>query len=769
LGFSFREQGEPSQQLLNYLRQKNMLLVMDSFETILPSAAWLSEVLHAAPQVRFLVTSHARLNIKGEQIFPLSGMDYPSVGEVHNASSFGAVQLFEQGARRVKPDFTLQLKNTSAVIKICQQVQGMPLGILLASAWMELFTPEEIAAEIGKSLDFLSSTWHDVPERQRSLQATFDYSWHLLSEEEQRFLKALSIFCGSFSMEAIRRVSGASIHALQSLVDKSLLSHTPDGRYQIHDLVHQFATERLEQDVEYAREIHTRHSHFFLDALTVWGKELKSALQREAVEAMELDVENLRAAWRWAVEIQDWQGITGGLEGMGWYADLRFRFQEGERACRTALERIPAQPNPQLFSALTTWQAHFLGRLEQAESASKLLQDELERLGALQEQGCEVRFERAQVLYELGDLNMYANRENARDYYQQSLALFQEIGDNENSGTVLSLLGEVVHHAGEYALAGSLLSQALPLLQTGGEPRRLASNLRWLGFTKIRQGRIDEGESYIRQAIEVRKQIGDLSEAAQSQDDYGTVLAWRGRFPEAIDLLEQCLPLYEELGMHVKVAWVLALLGLINNYIRQYENARLVGLRCIQIASQLDFPRELALGYASQGQTNLGEGKLTEAHKHMLQALKVERSIPQSDELAFTLGHLALAELGIDQVDQACQHLREALEIVQKTRGMFSAYICLPTSAVALARIGKVEKAIEVQAMMLRYPAVANAPWYEDTCWQHVATAATILSPEIAQAARERGQQSDLFTTVEELLTEFSGHMMNAEDVQYLH
>ena len=769
LGFSFREQGEPRQQLLNYLRQKNMLLIMDGFETILPSAAWLSEVLQVAPQVKFLVTSRARLNTKDEQLFPLFGMDYPAVDEIHDASSYGAVQLFEQGARRVKPDFTLQLKNTSDVIKICQQVQGMPLGILLASAWMDLFTPEEIASEIGKSLDFLSSIWHDVPERQRSLQATFDYSWHLLSEEEQCFLKALSIFHGSFSMQAIRTVSGASIHLLQSLVDKSLVSHTSDGRYQIHDLVHQFATERLVQDVELAREIHTRHSHFYMDALAEWGKELKSTRQREAVETMELDVENLRAAWRWAVETQDWQAIAGGLEGMSLFADLHFRFEEGERACRTVLEHIPAQPNTHLFSALTTWQAHFLRRLGQAERARQLLQSELERLGALREKGSDIRSERAQVLFELGELNMHIDREKARVYYQQSLEIFQEIGDNENMGKVLSRFGEVVHHAGEYAQAGRLLSLALPLLQVAGEPRRLANNLRWLGFNEIRQGRIDEGEPYIRQAIGVRQQIGDLSEAAQSQDDYGTVLAWRGRFQEAIDLYEQCLPLYEELGMHTKVAWVLALLGLINTYICQYDNARQVSLRCIQSASQLNFPRELALGYVGQGKADLGEGKLAEAHKHMLQAMEVERSIPQSDELAFALGHLALVELGLNQVDQACQHLSEALEINCKTHGMFSAIICLPASAVALARMGKVEKAIEVQAMMLRHPAVANAPWYEDTCWQHVVAAATILSPEVVQAARERGQQRDLFATVEELLKDISSFIMNAESVQCVH
>jgi predicted ATPase/DNA-binding SARP family transcriptional activator len=754
--FSFRDHGEPQQQLKDYFRHKNILLVMDGFEAILPSAAWLSDMLQAAPQLKILVTSRARLNIMDEQLFALSGMDYPIESDLHKASSFGAVQLFEKGARRVKPDFSLQQRHLSDIVRICQQVQGMPLGILLASAWMDLFTPGEISAEIGKSLDFLSYTWNDMPERQRSLKATFDYSWNKLSEEEQGLLKMLSVFHSSFSIHAISSIAGRSMQLLQALVDKSLVNRIPDGRYQIHDLVHQFATERLEKDKEQARDAHTRHSNFYLQELEHWGNELKCSRQSETLVAMEQDVENLRLAWRWAVETQDWSGIAGGFVGMAWFADLRCRFQEGERACRTVLEQMPAQPYNQLFSALVSWQGHFLRRLEQAEHARQLLEGELGRLGALQGQGYDVCFERAQVYFELGELNLDANREKAREYYQQCLELFQMIGDDENTGKALLRLGEVVHHAGEYALAGELLTRALPLLQATGEPRRLASNLRWLGFTEIRQGRIDEGEPYIRQAIDLRKQIGDQSEAAQSQDDYATVLAWRGRYQEAIGMYQQCLPTYEYLGMHNKVAWVLAILALLNNSIHQYDQARQVGVRCIQLATSMSYPRELALGYASLGQADLGERKFDKALNYLIRALEVERSIPQSDELAYTLGFLALAELGVSQIEQAYRHLWEALEIICKTRGMFSAYICLPAAAVALAKKGDVENAIEVQALMSRYPAVDNAPMYEDLCWSYILQASARLPPDEERAAHERGYRRDLFATIGELIEIFS-------------
>jgi predicted ATPase/DNA-binding SARP family transcriptional activator len=769
LGFSFHEQGEPRQQLLDYLCQKSLLLVMDSFEAVLPGAAWVSEVLRAAPQIKFLVTSRASLKISDEQVFTLGGMEVPAPDELEMADQFEAVQLFLAFARHRQPGFVLDDHSRSGVVRICRLVHGLPLGLLLASSWVGLYSLDEIAGQIERSLDFLEVDWSDMPARQRSLQATFDYSWNLLSEEEQCFFTALAVFHGSFSMPAVRRMAEASPRLLQSLVDKSLVSRTPVGRYQVHDLVHQFAVQRLEQDQEHASDIHTRHSRYYLEALEEWKKELKSARQREVLEVMDQEVENLRAAWRWAVTTLDWQGIACALEGMGWYADLRFRFQEGERACRTARENIPQLSYSHLASALAAWQAHFLRKLDRSDDAWQLLRDELVRLGALQAQGGNIRPEQAQVLYELGELYMYTDRVTAKGYYQQSLEMFQEIGDGENSGKVLSRLGEMVHHAGEYVLAGQLLSQALTLLQAAGEPRRLANNLRWLGFNEIRQGRIAEGEPCIRQAIEVRRQICDRSGEAQSLDDYGTVLAWRGRYQEAKEWLEQSLPIYEELGMHAKVAWALALIGLINNNNCLYDEARQVGLRCIQFASQKNFPREQALGYVSLGLADLGEGKYDQAYPHLLQAIEVGRSIPQSDELAGSLGLLSLAELGLGQVEQARRHLCEALEINLKTHGMFSANLCLPVAAVMLSRVGEVEKAIEVQAMMLRYPPISGSSWYEDTCWRYINQASSALPPQVVQARRERGRQRDLFSTAEELLKELSGKIGDDKAGQSVH
>jgi tetratricopeptide (TPR) repeat protein len=643
------------------------------------------------------------------------------------------------------------------VVRICKLVDGMPLGLLLASSWVNEYTADEIAEQIGRSLDFLSVEWVDLPERQHNLRGMFEYSWNLLSQEEQSYLAALSVFHGSFSKEAVSFVIGAPVHLLRCLVDKSLVSYAGLNRYQIHDIVHIFASQKLELDPERATKIRSCHSHYYLERLEIWGKELKSLRQRDVLQVIDQEIENLRAAWRFALLDCDWLSIAKGIDGMGLYADLRSRYQEGELACRSALEKLPSESNRHLVLELTTWLAYFESQQGKIDLAVKRLQNELTHIDSMKTVEINLPGERAALLYNLGEMYYYSDRVRARQYYQDSLAACRQAIDCEITGDVLSRMAEIVHHAGEYTLAGELFLEAMPLLQAKGEPHRLANNLRWMGFNEIRQGRIEEGEVFIKEAIELRKQIGDPVGAAQSMDDYGTVIAWRGSYREALDLLTQSLSIYESQGVHAKIAWVLALSGLLNNHVRQYAHARHTATRCIDFSKQMNYPRELALGYSGLVLADLGEEKYTDAYEHSQQAVDVLHAICQSEELAFVLALLALAEMGLGQIHQARSHICEALEINKKTHGLFSANIALPASAVLLAKLGNTEKAIEIKAMMLRYPAIANSLYYQDICWGEINQLAGELSPEVIHAAGERGKQRDLFSSIDELLSGFSG------------
>ena len=199
-------------QLINFLRQKELLLVLDNLEHLIEPASWLGDVLTEAPDVKLLVTSRERLRLLAERVVELDGLPLP-VASSSSADAFDAVQLFVRRSQRVQPSFAFTPQNAADVTQICQLVQGLPLGIELAAAWVHLLSCHQIATEIAANLDFLTSQHRDVAPRQRSLRAVFDHSWNLLSAEDRDVFCRLAVFRGSFDREAAAAVAGATLSA----------------------------------------------------------------------------------------------------------------------------------------------------------------------------------------------------------------------------------------------------------------------------------------------------------------------------------------------------------------------------------------------------------------------------------------------------------------------------------------------------------------------------------------------------------------------------
>ena len=241
LGLSFHGQDTPEAQLFSFLQARKQLLILDNFEHLLPVVTLIGDLLNQAPGLKILVTSRERLQLQQEWLFPLQGLSWESGPE---GVTSDAVQLFAQRARQVRPTFNLA-GELEAVLRICQLVEGMPLGLELGAAWVFQLSCAEIADEIEAEIDFLATEMRNVPDRHRSIRSVFSYSWARLSPAEQDVLQKLSVFRGGFDRVAAKAVAGASLHTLASLVGKSLLTLADDGRYALHELLRQFAAEKL--------------------------------------------------------------------------------------------------------------------------------------------------------------------------------------------------------------------------------------------------------------------------------------------------------------------------------------------------------------------------------------------------------------------------------------------------------------------------------------------------------------------------------------------
>ena len=299
MGLTLQGERTPEQQVGDFLRARHLLLALDNFEHLLESVPLVDRLLSAAPQLWILVTSRRRLKLSSETVVLLEGLrSPPESGD--DAHGYPAVQMFLLHARRARGHYEPDEQEAAAIAAVCRLVHGMPLGILLAAAWTRVLSPVEIAAEIAKDQDFLQTDMPDVPARQRSLRAVFLHTWNRLSAAERGVFMRLSVFRGGAPLEAARHVAGATVAILATLIDHALLRRLPDGRYDIHELLRQFAQEQLEQDRQAAQAAHDTHSSYYAGFLEERSSAITGAAQQRILQEMTAEIDNIRTAWNWA-------------------------------------------------------------------------------------------------------------------------------------------------------------------------------------------------------------------------------------------------------------------------------------------------------------------------------------------------------------------------------------------------------------------------------------------------------------------------------------
>jgi predicted ATPase/transcriptional regulator with XRE-family HTH domain len=299
--FKFSNPTHQQGQLLRYLCNKKTLLILDNAEHLLEVAGLFADILQACPQVKLLVTSRERLNLLSEWTFEIMGLPVPSNDREERFESFSSVALFLQSARRVRAGFELQERECQWVRKICHFVAGTPLGIELSAAWVGLLSCEEIAREIERNIDFLAVSMRDLPERHRSLRATMDHSWKLLNDEEKVILSRMSVFQGPFSRKAAEEICGANFAVLSSLRNKSLLYRTDSDCFYLHELIRQYAEQKLAEDPGEQARVKDGHAIYYVQRLSEWEQALKGPRQLETFDEIAQEIDNLSLGWQQVV------------------------------------------------------------------------------------------------------------------------------------------------------------------------------------------------------------------------------------------------------------------------------------------------------------------------------------------------------------------------------------------------------------------------------------------------------------------------------------
>lgn len=521
--YAFSPQGDPKRQLLAHLREKEMLLVLDNFEHLLDGVGLLAEILAAAPEVSVVVTSRERLNLHGEWVFELRGLAAPETEETEAVESYSAIQLFAQSARRVDRTFVVGEAERPSVVSICRLLEGLPLGIELAAGWVRLLSCREIAAEIERDMGFLSTALWDLPARHRSLRAVFEHSWKLLSKEEQRVFSKLAVFRGGFLREAGERLATTTLLTLSALLDKSLLRRTATGRYELHELVRQFALEKLADAGELET---TRNTHLalFLELAERAESAFNGPEQARWLNRLEAESDNVRAALEWALggeEIEVGLRLVAALYRF-WY--WRGHLSEGRRWLEAALEVAARRAVPP-SAALRARVMHAAGVLADE-------QGDRDRAVAHYEASLALRREvgdkggQAASLNSLGGIAWQRHDyERARALFEESLALRRELGQREWFAAPLSNLGLVALALGEYAQAEALFEESLAIDRELGDTMGIASDLCHLGTVTLDQGHCDRARALYGESLRLRQELGDKEGIAYCLEGFAGVAA----------------------------------------------------------------------------------------------------------------------------------------------------------------------------------------------------------------------------------------------------
>ncbi len=616
------------QQVIDYLRGKELLLFLDGFEHLVDRAGLLGEIISEAPTIKMLITSRERLDLRAEWVVELEGLDYPDPLDTASLHTFSAVQLYIECIRRITPDFELGEADRLPVQKICRTVAGVPLAIELAASRATALPSSEVAHELERSLDILVAQHRDLPERHKSMRAAFDYSWHLLNTEEQYAFKCLTVFRGGFNRLHAQKIGGLTVADITSLAEKSLIRLVSPNRYDIHAILLQYGRERLVADPKLHRELLSEHTAFYLRFLAETHQSLHHVDETGVMEAIEADLNNFIFAWRniWkqdeaTVHLMAFRTWRRFLDVRGRYGEGVESFGEAVQWYKTYLSINGASDRDahKAYALCLASMAYFCNKVSDSERAVQLLEDAGNILDN-EEDDVDLAF----YLRTLADvLDVQGQSASAIDLLKRSLEISRNLGDLAGAADSLNLLGITHYFNGSYADAEQAFLESISLRGEMGDLQGVARGLMNLSSLHFRSGDYERSGELLEESLQVARDIGDRWGIAAALNNLGNVADHLGDLKEAKRLFQESLVIKQELGNRRAIASTVHNIGIIAFRQHDFRLARRLYEESLLIRRSTGDRWGEANVLADLGDLDQEEGKIEEAFELYSEALQI--------------------------------------------------------------------------------------------------------------------------------------------------
>jgi len=578
----------PLEALVDFLRPKSLMLVLDNCEHVLAAAADLcSGLLRQAPNLRILATSRETLGITGELVYRVPPLPLPDPQDAlspEGVGQFAAVRLFVERATFQQPGFAVTKSNAKVIAAICRRLDGIPLAIELAAARVKVLSLDQIAARLNDRFRLLTGGARTGVPHHQTLRAAMDWSYDLLPEEERALFRRLSVFVGGFTLEAAESVcadagldSSHVLDLLSHLVDKSLVTVDDragsEVRYRLLETIRQYSFDRMVEGGEVER-VRNRHRDFYQHMAERAELELTGPEQKTWLDRLEIEHDNYRAALEWSIaDAKGAEAATRLAGSLWWFWEVRGYWSEARRWLNAALARTEGVSAAARAKALNAASGIALRQYDMAESKA-LAQESLELSRQLGDKRTT-----ASCLVILGT---YACR--VEDYKQaeqlsgESLTLSREAGDNWGTAWAQGILGLVAREEKDYTRATALMEESIQGMRALGTQWGMGIMLVNLGLVTREQGDLARAVSLFEEALGVLRQLGDKSYISYTQLNMGAVASAMGEHARAAQLYGDSLALRKELEDRRGMATCVAALGCTAAGLGDFDRAaRLLG------------------------------------------------------------------------------------------------------------------------------------------------------------------------------------------------
>ena len=559
LGLKLDGSDTPERELAGHLRDTEALLVLDGFEHLDEGVLALETLLEAAPALKLLVTSRSALGLPSEWLVDVDGLAAPPERAEEALERFDAVQLFIDRAERLSASFAATDATLEAIARLCRRVEGMPLAIELAAAWTRSLAIPDLVARLERGFEPTATDDHEVADRHRSVHAVLDYTWSNLADAERSALVKLSVFVGSFTLEAAERVAGAALGRLLGLINHALVRRRAAGRFDLHELVRRYLQDHLDAETE-AQALGDL-SDFYAGRMEAQERALKELDEKAALGELDADVDNLRRAWRHACDTGALTQLARMAECYHFLFDTRGWYREGAEAFGSAVRGHDATDagarQRATLGDLSARAGYFEFRLGQLGDARRTLEGSLELLSETPASAAS-----GFAHHYLGVLDfLEGDNRGAQRRYRRALECYEASDDPWSMSRTHNNLGVVADTLGDYDEALRWYGLALESSKRIGHARGIASALVNLGVTYETLGRLDEADAHYRASLDAYREIGDVRGEAASLANLGHLAEARGAHVDAKGFYEQSVALKRKLGDPVVTAVSLTNLG----------------------------------------------------------------------------------------------------------------------------------------------------------------------------------------------------------------